>query len=545
MTGPRSNRGSRLGRAARALGTVLCLAAIAAPAARAQTSFLPRLSASAVYTDNIDLAPDDARQEDYIGVLQPGLYFDHTSLRLHTGLDYDLQLLRFAHTQSGTSVFHHGTFDSELSVLPDWLRLSLNATREQSSTTPTAATNTNSLFPTGNVANRTFGGATLDLAHKFRLVRFDLRYTQAFVKNQEVNLDAPNLQNSRDHDFSALLGSVEPNAKLTWDTQYTRSQTDYQQAQRYLYESATLDLGYRVAPDWRLLARGGAESDPRAGIGNGGLGATSYAGGFDWVPSIRDEIRALVGRRFYGTSYEGLWRHTSRMLELSASYLEQPTTEDNQYVAGNVGAAPPPPLGTIAPGNEVGPGNLVGPGAGAPGAIGTGGLSDFTRISSDVFLLKELTARATLKGRLTDIGLTLTSEERIYITYNGVPVTSGAVAPTDKTKGADLYVSRRFGPKIEASLDASYNAVSVLEGGTYHEQRYTATLTDRLGARSSLVLRLDHDQRLGGGQEFKVNIVSLSFQMGVNGRQNGAGGMPGGGGGAPGGFGQPGYIPPH
>ena len=514
--------------------------------ARAQTVFLPRISAAAVYTDNINLAPDDAKQEDYIAVLMPGLHFDHTSLKLHTGLDYDLQALRFAHSQTGTSLFHRGTFDSELTMLPDWLTLGLNLTREQSSSSPTAPTNTNSLFPTGDVANRTFGGATLDLAHKFRLFRFDLRYIQAFVKNQQTDFNNPNLQNSRDRDYSALVGSVDRNAKFTWDTQYSRTQTSYERAQRYLNESATLELGYRVLPDWRLIARGGAESDPNKGIGQGGLGSTEYAGGFDWVPSIRDEIRALVGRRFYGTSYEGLWRHTSRILELSASYLEQPTTEDNRYVAGGIGEAPPPLTPTTLPGNQVGTGGVVGPGAGVVGAIGPGVFSDFTRLTSDVFLLKEATARATLRGRITSIGLILTSEERQYITYNGVQVAAtGIVPPTDKTRGADLNITRRFGPKIDASLDASVSKVSLLEGGSYREQRYTLTVTDRIGVRSSLVLRLDHDQRLGGIGEFKANMVALSFQLGVNGPTTGAG-LPGSGGyGAPGIGTQPGGFPTH
>ena len=253
-----------------------------------------------------------------------------------------------------------------------------------------------------------------------------------------------------------------------------------------------------------------------------------------------------MGKRFYGTSYEGLARHTSRILELSASYLEQPTTEDNRYVAGGLGEAPLPLTPTF-PGNQVGPGgNVVGPGAGATGAIGPGVLSDFARLTSDVFLLKELTARAALRGRVTSIGLTLTSEERQYITYNGVQVAgTGIVPPTDKTRGADLNITRRFGPKIDASLDASVSKVSLLEGGSYREQRYTFTVTDRIGVRSSLVLRLDHDQRLGGIGEFKANMVALSFQLGVNGPTAG-GGMPGGGGyGAPGIGTQPGGYPTH
>ena len=531
MTGPRSNRGPRSSRGAHAFGTILCLTALVVPAAQAQTNFVPRVSASVVYTDNIDLAPDAAKQEDYIGVLTPGLHFDHTSLRLHTGLDYDLQALRFAHSQTGTSLFHHGAFDSELTMLPDWLTLGLNLTREQTSSNPNTPTNTNSLFPTGNVANRTFGGATLELTHKFRLFKFDVRYTQAFVKNQETELDAPNLQNSRDRDYLASIGSVDRNAKVSWDAEYTRTQTSYQLAQRYLNESATLNLGYRVVPDLRLIARGGAESNPNTGVGNGGLGSSSYAGGIDWVPTLRDEVRALIGKRFYGTSYEGLWRHTSRVVELNVSYLEQPTTEDNRYVAGSNGAIPPPLTLPVNPGNGVGPGNLVGPGAGAPGAIGPGVFSDFTRLSSDVYLLKEMTGRAVLTGRITSIGLLVTSEDRKYITFNGVPVAGTTLAPTDKTRGADLYLSRRFGPKIEANLDAGVSKVSVLEGGSYREQRFTLTVTDRIGARSSLALRVDHDQRLGGTLDYKVNMVALSFQVGMNGPTSGAGGA--GGYGAP------------
>lgn len=485
----RPNRPFALPRAA-CLAVAAALAALEWNVARAETTIAPRIGATAAWTDNIELAPAGDTHDDFIWLVTPGLFFEHSSLRLHALLDYQMQALFFtpAVNDSSKSIFHSGNFATEVAAVPDWLFLGLGLMRAQSSVNPNQPVTTNTLFPVGEIANRTTGDATAEVAHTFRSFKVDIVYLQGFVKNQEVNLDDPFLQNSRDHDGRFMLGSSEANAPVVWKAQYSREQTDYQDGLRYLHESAEAQLGFRVRSDLRLLVEGGRESDPITGVSKGGLDASSWAGGFDWKPGLQDELRILAGRRFFGNSYSGLWARRTRYLQLGVTYTEEPTTADNLFAQ-----APLQPVGPVGPG-------------GAP--IG----SNYARITSDVFLLKQLTGQATLVGRLTEVGLSIDSERRTYLTLGGVAAPPGV---SDTIRTADLFAKRRLGPKISVGLDASLSDVDLREGTNYREQHFVATLTDQLGPRMALNLRLDHDRRLGFAQDFKVNFVALTFEMGV------------------------------
>jgi uncharacterized protein (PEP-CTERM system associated) len=509
-----AGRASRVAQASRlrstAIGTGLWLASVAGPQALAQTSFEPRVAASAVWTDNIDLSETNKR-DAFVGVLMPGLHFEHTALHLSASLDYQLQALFFDRSDLSNQLFHTGNLAAHADLLPEWLFLDLSAVRTQTAAGPSAPATTNTLFPTGNLANRTGGDATASLRHSFSKVKFDLSYTRALVRNQgaespTVDLTGAPLQDSNTQVERAELGSVDEAAAITWSSSYERQQTDYQEAFRYLHERALADVGVLVLPELRLIGRVGRESDPYAGVGVGGLGASSWEAGFDWKSGDRNELRALAGHRFYGTSYEALWLRRTRLLELQVTYSETPTTSDSQFLNGFV---PPPALPLPSQGTQQGG---VGPTSNLPIP------NSYARLSSDVYLLKDLTGRATLKGRLTEIGLTISSERRKYVTVDGVTASPSDPGLNDVVKTADLYLTRRLGPRIEATLTAGISDVNLRQsGGDYKEHRYVATLTDHIGHYTSVNLRLDHDQRLGAGPVYTLNMVMLTFQMGANG----------------------------
>ena len=67
--------------------------------------------------------------------------------------------------------------------------------------------------------------------------------------------------------------------------------------------------------------------------------ATEHAAGFDLRSGLRMELRALAGHRFFGRSYEFLWRYSGRLLEGSVTYNEAATTDSQQRVL--TGVTPP------------------------------------------------------------------------------------------------------------------------------------------------------------------------------------------------------------
>jgi len=471
--------------------------------AAAATSIVPRIDTAGAWTDNINLAPSGLEESGELADVEPGLSFIHDSAREYAELDYTLHALFFS--GGDHEYLHSGNLLSTTQLVPDWFELDLAGQRTQGVADPAAPANVQYLFPTGNLANYTYGVVKPILKHAFRALQVQASYTRGISDNGLVAGNGALDYRSHEQGADFNASSVDKNARLTWDADYQRSRVDYDTPYtlRYLYEQANGELGLLTIPTLRLLARGGLETGPQDGLFDGGLGTSYWAAGFDWSTGPSNEFRFLAGHRYFGRTYEGLWRRQSRLLRLQVNYSEQPTTQDalaqQQLLAG-------PPTVTIP------------------------GTTAFTRLSPDVYLDKSLSGAATLTGRVTEIGLSLTAEKRIYYTIGTpnaviilhrrglVPADRATVVTTtaaneDSDKGATLYALRRMGPLTDFRLSAMVGKTSVRGQGEYNTERYSATLTRQLGRWSSVYLRADHIEQTGQIAEYKSNIVSLGFHV--------------------------------
>jgi hypothetical protein len=453
----------------------------------AQTIVVPHLGAGAAWTDNIELLPPEQAREAQIWQLLPGIYLKHDSKVFKGTLDYELQEYWYGGTQHGRSTYQQGTLYAETQVAPEWLYLDLGGAISQSVVDPSLTPTLSSLFPTGNLANETLGSVTPILRHNFSAVQLLAQYSWGFIHYQPIGAVAQTLPDADNQDGTFRLGSVDKEARITWDAAYLRQQTTYKDnvAPRWLYESAIADLGLLVAPTFRLLGQGGKESDLTKDVSAGGLTSTLWSAGFDWTPDELSEVRFTAGHRFFGNTYAGLIRHQSRLLTLQASYSEFPTTNANRQQPG----APPQDLVTIP------------------------GVPSLQRVTQDVYLYKNLDARAALTGRLTEIGLDLIYSNQDYITQNGVPLPAG-VPLRDEFRSATLYMTRRLGAQLQAVADATFSHTDLREAGDvkYDDRHFIARLDDQLGLRTTLTLQYDYWQRTGS-QLFKVNMVTLKANM--------------------------------
>jgi hypothetical protein len=450
----------------------------------AATSIVPRIGLTGLWTDNMNLSSGDQMSSGAIWQIRPGVNFTHESPREFAKLDYQMSAVFFS--GGNHQVFHAADLFSESQLISDWLFLDLWGLRTQSAANPAQPVSTNYLFPTDNLANRTSGSIAPILRRTFRLARVEAKYTRSFAQNQPVASQNRPLANSNARDSDITLTSVDPDAQMTWSTRYLRQQEDFNVANssRYLNERAEAELGLAITSSVRLLARGGKESDPRDGIGRGGLGAASWAGGFVWRPDKRTELRALAGKRFYGNSYEALWRHEGRMLNLEVTYHEEPTTQDSLLAQQSITAS--------------------------QAIIIVPGVPDFVRISPDVFLLKGLSAQARLTGRITKIGLAFTAEQRSYLTVGGVKPPGGGVGTADRDRTATAFMTRRLGPLTEVQLAATFADVHLRDATEYNDKRYSVRLSHRLLVRTTLSLIADHIERTQANNGYKANLVGLS-----------------------------------
>ncbi len=482
MSGPR-----RLRVAHWLLLAVAALVQSNGPAA-ADTSVAASVSASAAATDNISLTPSASSGQIY--QLLPGVSMRGDTQHWHGSLDYHLTAAYFSGGEHGHDLFHAGSLFSDAELLPNWFKLDFGGTRRQTLASTAGTIGLGTYLPTGYIANSTAGSVTPILEHAFRAVRVEARFTRGFTHNDQPTSQigyiptAAALVNTDVRSGAFTLSSPAAGAQFTWQGSYGRQEVRYAHgvAPRFLSENATLELGLLTTPALRLIGRGGEESDLHKNISRGGLQSVFWAAGFDWSPGPSNELRALAGRRFFGNSYEVSWRWHSRLLALEARYDEQPTTQDNSLTALIL---PPTPR---APGPEV---------------------AGFVRLGSDVYVLKRLQGGVSLTGRITEIGVSVATEQRSYLSINGsIPVGPDL---SDRFRSATAYATRRLGADLQAGLVANYTHVEVREGSvpSYRLRRYSASLTDRLGSRSFASLGVEHDQRTNG-PAYKLNMVTLS-----------------------------------
>jgi hypothetical protein len=486
------NEKKRRAHTAALVSIAVCTALGLSAAARAETHFAPRFGVDATYVDNIALAPPGAdKDSELIWQARPGLSFTHYSERIQAFADYTFQAVHFTE-DSHTETYNQAQVGLLGEVLRDWFYVDVGGTQSQASVDPTGRTNVGNLFQVGNIADVRTWYATPILHHTFRWVDVNATYTRARVDYAEANdLTTLNIQDDSDSNTTTVtLASVDPESTFTWRAGYVREDVDYDVGLPYRNDRATAELGYRVTAPLRLLVQGGKESDPRIRSDEGGLDTSSWAAGFDYRAGLRMEVRALAGHRFFGNSYEFLWRYTGRMLEGSVTYTEAATTDSQQRV-----------LTGVTP----------------PDGFPTGIDPTFNRLNNDVYVSKTLGGRIGIRGRLTDIFVSLTSEEREYV--------GGLTGLEDKFYGASVQLTRRLGPRLNLLASAGYTKSNLREGTDYSEALYNVTLARQLGTRTALTFSANRVDR-SSTQGYNANWIVLGFTMnfGAPGEVGGQGG---------------------
>jgi uncharacterized protein (PEP-CTERM system associated) len=464
-----------------ARASVICAACVglgAAATARADVQFVPRLGVAAVYTDNFLLAgPGEPKVDEFLAVATPGFRFVQSSQRLQSFADYTLQLLDSE--RGGTKVFHNGMFGVKADAIDRWLNVQLNGRRGQYTFDPTDPRNIDNLFLVEDTIDVTSASVAPELLHDFKTLRLDVKYSVGLVDYSGPNV-AGNifLENSKNQDGSFYLGAIDQAAPLSWDVRYRHDRVDYTEAEPFDSDRVDLDLGIRVSGMLRLLLRAGAESDPRTQAQTGGFGDALWQGGFLYRRDANNDFQFLVGHRFFGPSYDASWHHRARLVVFDVEYNEDPTTEAEQLILR--GASSQPVISE-------------------PGVDQT-----FGQFTNAVYLLKQLSANATVTGRLTSIRLSLESLQRDYILSGGA----------DNVRTAAVIASRRFGPTLSAELRAEYDRVALDGGFRFNDQLLSLRLARQIGRDTSVYVSANHMNRTGNTLEiYDVNWVMLGFDV--------------------------------
>lgn len=297
--------------------SVVAALAFASPAHALDWRFEPSLSASAIYTDNINQSSSNP-QDGLILSATPGFTLQSKgSRRVQASMQYGLSgVTRFGGNQSD-NFYHNLTAVGKAELARDFLFIDGSAHISQQLISllgsPADATVNNS--------NRaTVGTYSISPYLQRRLGTFanaQMRYTAsgAIFDNQAVNAN-----NSSVNAVTAGLASGTRFDDLTWGLDYSLRKADYRSGASTTFESASARLGYALTRKFRVFGTVGHDWNDYPSLT--ATSGASYSAGFGWAPSRRTSVEASAGKRYFGNTYSLSARHRTRMSNWNASYSE-------------------------------------------------------------------------------------------------------------------------------------------------------------------------------------------------------------------------------
>jgi uncharacterized protein (PEP-CTERM system associated) len=331
------------------LAQALVLAGMVQPVLAADWTITPKLTASERYTDNVNLAPAGSpnKKNDFITEIRPGVSLYKNGRRLKVNLNYSLQSLTYLNTTQNNALNHQLNGVANAELMEDFLFLDLRSAIYQQ--------NINALAPIGlgntNATNNltTVGTYSISPYIRKRFGTFaDLNYR---LSQSGVYYDTQGINNST---VQNVLGSLNSGSRFNdvfWGLDYSYTNNKNSVTANTEFEKGSATVGTAITRKLRVNATGGIERNNFISLGNNKVDGPFWNVGFDWAPTIRTQIGATVGQRFFGNTYSFNLTERTRRTTWNARYSEDITTTSGNVVnASQIGtyyACSSPPPGTI------------------------------------------------------------------------------------------------------------------------------------------------------------------------------------------------------
>jgi hypothetical protein len=319
---------------------------------------VPRISAGAVYTDNLFLAPEGEEQGDFVGILEPGIGISSAGTRYDFFLDYSLRSLFYADESDSNGSFSNGLATLRLQLVPERFFLSGLADIRQTIIDPEALIPPSNLPISGNIQDQVQVSVTPEWRQP--ILGGDLRLAATVGR---IALEEDDLQDVDYLEANNSLTGPERDRGLTWALSHYYGAYDYDRI-TIKRQSVDLFLYAELGSGWAPFVSVGTESD-FAEPTQSDLDYVTWSVGLRRSTEVStaevsygdrsfgSNFRVLLERRFGGDSGD----------YIRASYSETPQTPANiQTVQAPATPGPRPPADPgLSPGQ---PPLLLPPGVG-------------------------------------------------------------------------------------------------------------------------------------------------------------------------------------
>ena len=308
----------------------LCLLALGggllAPAAYAgDWTWTPRLRLTETYTDNVRLAPDDDKEDQFVTRVAPGFSLRGNSARLSSNVDYNMQfILRPGDDENQTN--HQLQGRTNATIIRDYLFFDAQSVIAQQLTDARGRISNSNINLDGNRAD-TISYRFSPFA-RFRLgdyARAELRYTYFDVSNQSNQAS-----DSASDEYRLSLNSGQFFGTCPWSVIYTRREntrnTTVDADRDVTFERINGRLSFRPNRKYTVFVTLGEEDNNFRTNRRGGTGGFTWNIGARWTPNPRTNLQADWGERFFGKTFNVNATYRRRRIALQASYREQVRT---------------------------------------------------------------------------------------------------------------------------------------------------------------------------------------------------------------------------
>ncbi len=307
-----------------------------------------------LYTNNLTLAPSGKpKQSDLITSIQPFLKSAYSAPRFSGLLDYSVTGYLYHQHSKDNQLSQNLNAMGTLTLLPQHFFLDGTALYGQQIINNAAPAGSGTFFLTNNRAN-----AATEVLSPYWIQDFGsaglatLRYSHGrVVYNVHGGIpgeSSATLSGIPDVTSNSLQFSLVSPIGVTWgwNLSYSDQRLEPDFGTGVQYAVAKLGTSLQVTPDTQLLADIGKENKflPNGTVQK--LGAGFWDAGFEWANTL-DDLKMLIGHRFYGRSYQLSWTHIAALLTTNLSYTENPTDINQQLLGQNPGELINSPSGTL------------------------------------------------------------------------------------------------------------------------------------------------------------------------------------------------------
>jgi hypothetical protein len=427
------------------------------------------VDASAVYTDNLSLAPDGLEQSDVVFRIDPSLGIEHQSQRTNLQLRYVFSQLLYKDSAENSASFHDGLANFSADIIEDILLVDSFALIEQQITSPEAAFWFTNVPIVDNRTDVTQFEIAPNLTPEILRHLINSRITVG-----TINYDDPD---SLDVDYQTIrttVNSPERDRGLRWGMTHDYSHYEYELPPESKWQLAYLTLAYDflLSELFELVIDFGLESDY--------LDTSSAKLEEEyWLIGLRKEsddvlIELALGDRSFGSTYKALMRRQFSRSTLELSYIEEPFVQEDLFAQRSQESAAG--LQDIPPGLD------------RPGTI-------------QRFIWKRLSASFVREGIRNTIAVRGFSERREDIidprSEDGTDPGLITQSTSEEQYGAVVSWSHSLGSKTHATLEGFWSDREFASGNSDKIYRIKLEAQHQLGRRTSVTVWVARQDQSG------------------------------------------------